>query len=126
MKYSAFFIIGSLLLSGLNAKSNSTDSESGSDSSGESSDSGSESYDVNKVPKKEKEYFDRVRPMGKEFEVKETIRIHHDSSMDSTQCRTSGRTEDVVGVDNTLFGAIRDGEVPDRKVSFLYRNLIGN
>jgi hypothetical protein len=100
----------------LNAESNSTESDSESSGSSNSKDSGSESYDVNKVPRKEKDYFDRVRPMGKEFEVKETIRIHHDGSMESTQCRTSGRTEDVVGVDNTLFGSIRDGEVPDRKL----------
>jgi hypothetical protein len=106
MKHLSFLILSLLSLPFLNAEepSGSSDSSSGS----------SESYNVNKVPTKEKDYFDRVRPMGQEFEVKETIRIHHDSSMDSTQCRTSGRTEDVVGVDNTLFGAIRDGEVPDR------------
>ena len=62
------------------------------------------------VPKPEERYFNQIRPVGFEIPVRETIRQHHHGDMEQTQCGTSGRTYDVVGVDNTLFGSMRNGE----------------
>jgi hypothetical protein len=66
------------------------------------------------VPRREADYFQRLVPSMRSFRTTETIRQHHDSAMDVTQCGTPGRDEDVIGIDDTAFGSVRNGEKPSR------------
>jgi hypothetical protein len=66
------------------------------------------------VPRREADYFRKLVPEMRTYRVTETIRQHHDSAMDVTQCGTPGRDEDVIGIDDTAFGSVRNGEKPSR------------